>query len=192
MLLGGEEEEDRSLKSGTKPERLFLLSIARIPAMAIGLPVVAGFLSGARTHNVVRGRWHQSLILPALYPPRQVFPIVWTGLYVGMGWASHIAAEAVDAGRPGAVVGLALYHVQLGLNLAWTPLFFGKKKIGTALIDLLALTGTTFYMTSVLHEATDGATSYVLIPYCAWLSFATYLNGSIWWYNRGRDRKSVV
>ncbi|KZV94765.1 TspO/MBR-related protein [Exidia glandulosa HHB12029] len=164
----------------------FLLNTARIPAVAVGLPLVAGWLSGSQTYKVIDGRWYRSLVFPPLYPPRAAFPIAWTTLYFGMGWASHVAAQAVVAGRPGAELGLGLYYAQLGMNLAWSPLFFTYKQTGWALLDIAALTATNFYMTSILHEATDGWTSYALVPYCAWLSYATYLNASLWWLNKDR------
>lgn len=81
-----------------------------------------------------------------------------------------------------------------------------------ALVDIVTLTGLTFAMTvrppsvpsssllslvgiynrllllrqADLHEATDGATTWFLAPYCIWLSYATYLNAGYWWLNRNR------
>ena len=77
---------------------------------------------------------------------------------------------------------------------------------GLALVDISALTGTAYYMTvrsrylclrppewiqSLLHAATGGQTSWALIPYCVWLTYATYLNAGIWWLNRGRPLPKV-
>ncbi|KAK7695897.1 hypothetical protein QCA50_000536 [Cerrena zonata] len=42
------------------------------------------------------------------------------------------------------------------------------------------------YMTVVLHRATQGKTTYFLAPYCAWLGYATYINGYIWFWNAGK------
>ncbi|KAH7103081.1 TspO/MBR-related protein, partial [Auriculariales sp. MPI-PUGE-AT-0066] len=72
------------------------------------------------------------------------------------------------------------------LNVAWCPLFFNIKRTDLALLDIVPLTGSVFYMTSLLHTATDGATTPFLAPYCAWMVFATYLNASVWSMNRGR------
>ncbi|KAI3612192.1 hypothetical protein WG66_012166 [Moniliophthora roreri] len=100
-------------------------------------------------------------------PPRQVFPIVW---------------PILDS----LTLGIALYYAQLFMNFAWSPLFFNAKQIGLALIDSALMAGTTYYMTKLLDEPTQSKTTYFLLPYCAWLTFATYLNGGIWWLNRGR------
>ncbi|KAH7103083.1 TspO/MBR-related protein [Auriculariales sp. MPI-PUGE-AT-0066] len=155
-----------------------LLNAARNPALAICIPLISGWASGYPTG--------ETLTKPPLYPPALAFPVVWTGLYIGMGWASHLAVAAVDKGRAGAELGLALYYTQMVLNVAWTPLFFGMKRPDLALLDIVPLTGTVWYMTSLLHTATDGATTPFLAPYCAWLAFATYLNAGIWNTNRSR------
>ncbi|KAK0482093.1 hypothetical protein EDD18DRAFT_1201988 [Armillaria luteobubalina] len=58
-----------------------------------------------------------------------------------------------------------------------------------ALVDSVLLAGTTFYMTKILDRPTKSLSTYLLLPYCAWLTFATYLNGGIWWLNRGQRPK---
>jgi len=108
-----------------------------------------------------------------------------------MGYASHLAVKAYDsstlpATRSDLSLGIALYYGQLGFNLLWSQLFFRGKLVGLALADSILLTGTTYYMTKMLHGPTDTKTTYFLLPYCAWLTFATYLNGGIWLLNRGR------
>ncbi|TDL29554.1 TspO/MBR-like protein [Rickenella mellea] len=168
----------------------FLLTIARNPVTALGLPLALGSLSGASTAKVVRGQWYRSLYMPPGQPPRQTFGIVWPVLYLSMGYASYLATQAIDE-APATLVadaklGLALYYGQLCFNVLWTPLFFGWKQPGIALLDISFLTGTTYYATALLHHATGGKSTYFLVPYCMWLTFATYLNGGIWWLNRGR------
>ncbi|KAF8608011.1 hypothetical protein BDV93DRAFT_435523 [Ceratobasidium sp. AG-I] len=169
-----------------------LLDLPRNPVFAVGLPIVLGSLSGFPTSNVVKGPWYKSLRAPAGRPPNQAFGIVWPVLYASMGYASHLAIKTFDsslspATKDAALIGLKLYWVQLGLNLAWTPLFFLLKAKGTALVNITALTGTVFQLTRTLHGATAGATTWYLAPYCAWLSYATYLNGGFWWLNRNNS-----
>ncbi|EIN10447.1 TspO/MBR-like protein [Punctularia strigosozonata HHB-11173 SS5] len=170
-----------------------LLSIPRNPVTAVGLPLIAGLLSGSPTRRVVQGQWYNTLRFPPGRPPRQAFPIVWTSLYVAMGYASHLAVHAFDITvgplRDKLSIALVLYYGQLAMNLLWTPLFFVNKQAGLALLDSAALLCTTGFMTRLLHEATDGKTTYLLAPYCAWLSYATYLNGGIWWLNRGHSAR---
>jgi len=168
-----------------------LLSIARNPVTAIGLPLALGTLSGSPTAKVVRGQWYNNLHTPPGRPPRKMFPIAWSLLYISMGYASHLAVKALDTSvtpstRDAASLGLTLYYGQLALNLLWSPLFFGYKEVGLALIDCTLATGTTYYMTKTLDGPTNGKATIYLLPYCAWLTFATYLNGGIWWLNRGR------
>ncbi|KAJ7590916.1 TspO/MBR-related protein [Mycena floridula] len=168
-----------------------LLALPRNPIMAIGLPLALGTLSGFSTAKVVRGAWYQNLYTPPGRPPRQVFPIVWPLLYASMGYASHLAVKALDnaampATRSALKLGLTLYYAQLALNVSWSPLFFNAKAVGWALVDSAAMAGITFYMTKLLHEGTDGNTTWYLAPYCAWLAFATYLNGGIYFLNRQR------
>ncbi|KAF5344079.1 hypothetical protein D9758_008868 [Tetrapyrgos nigripes] len=91
-----------------------------------------------------------------------------------MGYASHLAVKAFDASiSPSAQddlqLGLTLYYAQLAMNFAWTPLFFNSKR---ALFD----------------KHTNGQTTYFLLPYCLWLTYATYLNGGIWWLNKGKPK----
>ncbi|KAJ3970013.1 TspO/MBR-related protein [Lentinula raphanica] len=171
-----------------------LLAILRTPVLAIGLPLVFGVLSGFPTAQVVRGPWYNSLRFPPGRPPKEVFPIVWPLLYISMGYASHISVKALDSSespstRTSLALGIALYYTQLAMNLAWTPLFFGLKRVGLALIDSVLMTGTTLYAARLLHGPTGSRTTYLLFPYCGWLCFAVYLNAGIWWLNRERTLK---
>jgi benzodiazapine receptor len=78
--------------------------------------------------------------------------------------------QAVEDTRRGAT----LYTLQLGLNLVYMPLFFGMGRPIEAMVDIVALTGTVGYMTYVWSKV-DSTAAYLMAPYLAWLSFATYL-----------------
>ncbi|KAH7921827.1 TspO/MBR-related protein [Leucogyrophana mollusca] len=165
-----------------------LLAIPRNSITAVGLPLALGLLSGSHTRRVVQGKWYKGLRFPPARPPRWVFPVVWPALYISMGYVSHLAVQALDDAQLSSTkhslnLALTIYYAQLALNCLWSPLFFGARKIGWALVDSVALAGTTFYLTSLLHALTNGRTTHLLLPYCAWLSFATYLNGGIWFLN---------
>lgn len=67
-----------------------------------------------------------------------------------------------------------LYTIQLGLNLAWMPLFFGLKRPIEATADIVALVGVNAYLTK-LWWAVDRTAAWCMVPYLGWLSFATYL-----------------
>ncbi|KAG9011563.1 hypothetical protein FRB94_008132 [Tulasnella sp. JGI-2019a] len=169
----------------------FLIQPLRTPLLAIAIPVVLGTLSGVPTSKVVKGSWYKALYEPPFTPPRLAFPIVWPLLYSAMGYTSHLAVKIHDTSlsprtKSLAYRGLQLYWAQLALNFAWTGLFFGAKKKLVALADIASLTGLTYAMTIDLHEATHGATTWFLAPYCAWLTYATYLNTGYWYLNRNR------
>ncbi|KAJ3823461.1 TspO/MBR-related protein [Lentinula raphanica] len=151
-----------------------LLATLRTPVLAIGFPLAFGVLSGFPTAQVVRGPWYNSLRFPPGRPPKEVFPIVWPLLYIC---------------NTSLALGIALYYTQLAMNFAWTPLFFGLKRVGLALIDSVLMTGTTLYAARLLHGPTGSRTTYLLFPYCGWLCFAVYLNAGIWWLNRERTLK---
>ncbi|QRV87329.1 tspO/MBR-related protein [Ceratobasidium sp. AG-Ba] len=110
-----------------------LLDLPRNPVVAVGIPLVLGSLSGLPTAKVVDGPWYTTQRQPPGQPPRQAFGIVWPILFVSMGYASHLAIKAYDtslspAVKDAALTGLKMYWVQLALNTAWTPLFFGMKQ----------------------------------------------------------------
>ena len=67
--------------------------------------------------------------------------------------------------------------MQLGLNLIWQPIFFGLLKPVPATVDIVALLGTTSYLTYIWSGVDDVAT-YLMLPYLGWLGFATYLSVS--------------
>lgn len=171
-----------------------LLEIPRNPVLAVGLPVALGLFSGYTSSvkaATEHSNWYQDLETPPGRPPRKIFPWVWTALYLSMGYASHLAVRAMDsavtvATRDRTWSGFKLYYVQLGLNCLWSPLFFGKRKIGWALVDSAALTVTTIAMTKLWDGPTNGDATLLLLPYCGWLMYATYLNGGIWWLNKDR------
>lgn len=159
-----------------------LLQLARNPAIAVGLPLVLGMADGQLTKSSLKS-WYPTLRQPPGEPPRWAFPVVWTTLYAGMGLASHVLVKALDTAVIGsptsrlAMSALKLYWVQLALNMAWTPLFFGLRNPTLGLLDILPLTATTYALTAKAAQV-DPRLSLIFVPYCAWLSYASYLNGA--------------
>ncbi|KAF9464483.1 TspO/MBR-related protein [Collybia nuda] len=165
-----------------------LLAIPRNPVTALGLPLALGSLNAFKTTSFVRADWFQNLTMPPFRPPREIVPFAWSILFLSVGYASHVAVKALDAAVTPATksrlkLGITLYYAQIGLNLVWSPLFFGTQQPGLALIDSVLYAATTWYMTKVLHSPTKGKTTPFLLPYAAWLSYAAYLNAGIWWLN---------
>ena len=97
-----------------------------------------------------------------------------------MGYAAHRAVtaglSAIASPETVAITkqSMTLYTVQLGLNLAWMPLFFGAKRPVEATVDILALLGLNGYI-AYLWDQVDHTAALLQLPYLGWLSFATYL-----------------
>ena len=155
-----------------------MLRPARDPA-AVALfatPFVVAAI-GSRFTVANLGGWYRRLDKPSWNPPNWVFGPVWTTLYLLMGLA---AVRVWRARSPRADVrpALALFGLQLGLNLAWSWLFFDRRRVDLALADIaaldVALVGTTIAFGRVRTDA-----GLLLVPYLAWSTFATVLNAEI-------------
>ncbi|MCQ2410004.1 MAG: tryptophan-rich sensory protein [Elusimicrobiaceae bacterium] len=121
--------------------------------------------------------WYRQLIKPPFIPPEGIFGPVWALLYVSLGLSAFFAFREKFHARP-----LALFAGQLVLNVCWTPVFFGAHSLLGALLLLLAMLGE---MTGLFKAfwRTDRRAAYLLLPYSAWLVFATYLTIGVWWLN---------
>lgn len=115
--------------------------------------------------------YYNSLITLVKVPPI-VFPIVWSILYILMGYVGYKLSENNDE------KGEKLYYAQLLVNFLWTPVFFGlKSPIGGLILILILLALVIWLFAYVLKEY--GNVGYLLLPYVIWLIFATFLNLSI-------------
>ena len=151
-------------------------------ALAIfGAPFVVGVIGSRLTLPNLRG-WYRSLDRPAWTPPDQVFGPVWTTLYLLMGVAGTrvwLARRRPAKGLDEAVlVALALHAIQLQLNLGWSWLFFDRRRIDLALVDILALDGVVA-ATAVSFARVRPDAAAMLLPYLAWSTFATVLNAEL-------------
>lgn len=138
--------------------------------------VMFGTLSGLLTVPGI-GSWYRGLTSPPGTPPGWVFGPVWSVLYLAMGVALGrlIFQKAWNAVR--------LFGVQFCLNLAWTPVFFGAHLAGVALV-VIALLWMTLLATILLAKKTDRVAAGLLVPYLAWVSYASYLNAGFFFLNR--------
>lgn len=125
--------------------------------------------------------WYQGLKHPPGTPPPWVFGPVWTLLYAMMGVSLGLLVR--DRKQPGAGIAIAAFILQLVLNLAWTPLFFGAHRSDLALVDIVAM-WICIAWTMFLSGKVSRTAAALLIPYLAWVSYATYLNAGFWWLNR--------
>jgi tryptophan-rich sensory protein len=146
----------------------------------LGLFLVVTFAASMSGVFVGPGDWYASLKRPTLTPPNWVFGPVWTTLYVCMAvaawrvWKNGWGAPRRDA--------LECYFGQLLLNAAWTPLFFGLHRLGAALGLILAL-WVAISLTIWRFSLVDRWAAWLLAPYLAWVTLATYLNLMFWYLN---------
>ncbi|KAH6608716.1 mbr family [Trichoderma cornu-damae] len=151
------------------------------PAASILLPIALGTAVGFGTRPSKTQKTYLDLKQPPLHPPPWVFGPVWTVLYGVMGYAAYRAAKIglSPASSPQVVQttrhGMTIYTVQLGLNLAWMPLFFVARRPAEATADIVALLGLNGYL-AYLWGSVDGVAGWCQAPYLAWLGFATYLS----------------
>ena len=147
---------------------------------AIVLVQLAGGI-GAFVTTPAIGTWYATLIKPELAPPNWIFGPVWTSLYLLMGIAAFLVwnrgLERADVRR-----GLGLFGVQLALNTFWSFLFFGQQNPGAAFLELVILWLAIAATIIAFHKISRPA-AYLLLPYIVWVTFAGYLNYSIWTLN---------
>lgn len=145
-------------------------------ALAISLAlVVAAALFGSQ---FMPGAWYAGLAKPAWTPPDWLFGPAWTTLYLLMAlaaWKVWIAVRRIDAA-------LLLYLVQLVLNALWSWLFFGLQRPDLALANIVVL-WLLILATLVLFWRRDRLAGVLMLPYLAWVGFATALNLAIWRLN---------
>lgn len=151
--------------------------------------VLLGLLSGQLAGSGPGNPWFDALIKPSTYPPAGVFGVVWTVLYVLMGLAvSMVAAARGAAGRSTALV---VFVVQILLNLAWSPLFFAAHQITGALV-LIAALDVAVIVTIALFWRVRPIAALLLVPYLAWILFATLLNYHFLVANPDADGREIV
>lgn len=127
------------------------------------------------------GAWYKSIRKPSFNPPGWIFGPVWTLLFTLMGIALYLVWNSPDSKIR--TIALILFGVQFIFNVLWSYLFFGLNNPLYSLIEIFVLlifiiaTGTYFYFTSKLA-------GYLFIPYFLWVSFASFLNYSIWNLNK--------
>jgi tryptophan-rich sensory protein len=148
-------------------------------AFALALCVGIGALGGVWTAAGVRD-WYPALAKPPITPPPWLFASVWTTLYLAMGYAAWRVWH--KAGFGGAPAAMALFGIQLALNLAWSYLFFGQRLIGAAFAEIIVLLAA-IAVTALAFARTDRAAAWLLAPYAAWVGFASVLTGWIWMLN---------
>ncbi|MGH6785806.1 MAG: TspO/MBR family protein [Novosphingobium sp.] len=150
--------------------------------------LMLGFLSGRLAQSGPGNPWFDALAKPSLYPPSAVFGIVWSILYVFIGFALALVVSA--RGAPGRGAAIAAWIVQFVLNLAWTPVFFAAHQI-TGALGVIAALDAAVLVTLVLFWRVRTLAGALLLPYLAWVLFATALNWQFLEANPDADGQDV-
>ena len=158
-------------------------AVVTVPAV-----LLLGWISGKIGDSGYGNLWFARLDKPAIMPPGWVFGFVWSILYVMMGAALAVILDAREARGRG--IAIALFVIQLALNLAWSPLFFGAHQITGALM-LIGFLDAAVVVTIVLFWRIRPAAALLLTPYLVWIVFATFLNWELRLNNLAMDGREI-
>ena len=141
---------------------------------------LAGLIGAVFSVSAV-STWYLTLSKPGLNPPSWIFGPVWTSLYFLMGISVYLIWKK-GFKKKGIKNAMEVFLLQLILNATWSVVFFGLENPGLALINIILLWASIAWTMIVFYKKSHVA-AYLLVPYLAWVSFATYLNYSIWILN---------
>lgn len=160
-----------TLAAPAQPKLAFVISLV--------LCLAAGGLGSFAT-AVKIPTWYATIAKPSWNPPNWIFGPVWTTLYILMAvaaWMIWMRAEQPGAGRA-----LAWFGVQLILNTVWSFLFFAMENPGAAFVEVVGL-WLAIAVTIALFSRISPIAAWLLVPYIAWVTFASCLNFTIWRLN---------
>ncbi len=153
------------------------IALVTVPAI-----VLAGSASGWLSNSGYGNDWFDGLTKPFFMPPGWAFGVVWPILYALLGIAlAMILAEPPSDRRRNALI---LFFLQLALNFAWSPIFFGAHMITPALIVIVLIAGLAAIAAGQFRRIRPVA-GYLMLPYLLWLCFAASLNKAIGDLNPG-------
>lgn len=147
--------------------------------LCILFPLLVGSVSGIATASGVND-WFQTINKPSFNPPSYLFGPVWTTLYILMGISFYIILQTPYTKSK--KYALSVFFIQLLLNSAWSFLFFKYQLIGIAFIEIILIWISIICMIQAFYTINKKA-AYLQLPYLLWVSFASILNGAIWWLN---------
>ncbi|MDZ7824092.1 MAG: TspO/MBR family protein [Ahrensia sp.] len=143
-------------------------------AIIIGLLVFAAASSGALFKP---GEWYFNLKKPRWNPPNWAFPVVWSLLYMCIGYAGWLVWNAAGFG-----LAMVVWGSQLVLNAGWSWLFFGRRRMDQAFVEVCFL-WVSIALFIVLAWPISKLAAYLFMPYLLWVTIAATLNRTVWRMN---------
>lgn len=160
-------------------DRIKIQSYPKLAA-AILFCVIAGSI-GSLVTITGPGSWYATLQKPFFAPPNWVFAPVWITLFILMGIALYLVWQCGTENRE-VKIALWIFGVQFALNVIWSFLFFGLESPLLGFIDIILLWVMIVVTIRAFYWVKKSA-AYLLIPYIAWVSIASVLNGAVYFMN---------
>lgn len=142
--------------------------------IAILIPLLLGIIVSLFINTDI----YDVIIKPEISPPKIVFPIVWTILYILMGISNYIINKDNKKEVPNLI-----YYISLAINLIWPIIFFNAQEYLISLLIIIILI-IFVALTIIEYFKTSKIAGYLQIPYIIWLLFALYLNYQVLILNR--------
>jgi translocator protein len=147
--------------------------------LCIAGPLTTGAIAGIVTADNIKS-WYQTLIKPSFNPPNYLFGPVWTALYILMGISFYLILNSPKTELRSAAI--KIFVLQWVLNFCWSFLFFKFHALGLAFIEIIVM-WLSIVLMIVVFSKIDKRAAYLQLPYISWVSFASILNGTIWYLN---------
>lgn len=144
------------------------------------LPQLAGLVGSFFTIPAISS-WYLNLEKPSFSPPNWIFGPAWVTLYLLMGISAYLVWQKIDENQK-AKKSLWFFCIHLIFNASWSLMFFGLKSPGLGLINIIII-WLLIIVLIIKFWKINRWSSYLLIPYLAWVSFASLLNYFIWILN---------
>ena len=149
--------------------------------VTFGATFAAGAVGSLFTFSEIP-TWYATLNKTIISPPNWVFGPVWTLLYIMMAVAAFLVWRETKE-KQIVKEAMQLNAIQLILNAMWSILFFGGHLLGVAYLEIIALL-IVIILTTRYYFKVSNAAGYMMLPYIAWVTFASFLNLFVWLANR--------
>lgn len=139
------------------------------------LPIFIPIILGTIVSFIIKTDNYDIINKPVLSPPKIVFPIVWSIIYLIMGYSYYKTSKDTEETK--------VYYLQLIINLTWSIIFFNFKLYFLAIIWIMLLIYLVIKMIKLFYND-NKLSAYLNIPYLIWLIFAFYLTIMVYLLNK--------